>query len=142
MMMILGMFPFMLKTVPYQEFQQTKSWRFPTNNRVGKSPAVQFTGINNDTITLSGVLLPEFTGGRLSMFGLKTMADAGMAWPLIESSGAIYGMFVIESITENKSFFFKDGTARRIEFTINLKRTDDGLLDMLGSLGEKIAGLF
>lgn len=140
-MMILGMFPFMLKTIPYQELQRVRSYRFPSNSRVGKSPSVQFAGLDNDKITLSGVLLPEFTGGRLSMLALETMADFGKAWPLIERSGYIYGMFVIESITETKTFFFDDGAARKIEFTINLKRTDDGLLDMLGSLSDSVAGL-
>ena len=71
MMMTLGLFVFMLKTVPYQELQLQRSWRFPSNSRVGVRPALQFLGPDNDTITLSGVLLPEITGGRLSLFALE-----------------------------------------------------------------------
>ncbi|MFZ4214985.1 phage tail protein, partial [Pantoea endophytica] len=91
MMMTLGLFVFMLKTVPYQELQLQRSGRFPSNSRVGVRPALQFLGPDNDTITLSGVLLPEITGGRLSLFALEQIAELGRAWPLIEGSGTIYG---------------------------------------------------
>ncbi len=35
-------------------------------------------------LTLSGVLMPEITGGRLSLLALEQMAEQGKAWPLIE----------------------------------------------------------
>lgn len=141
MMMILGMFVFSLKTTPYQTFEHTKSWRYPTNNRLGRIPALQFTGKDNEQITLSGVLMPEITGGKLSLVALELMADLGKPWPLIERSGIIYGMFVIESISQTKTNFFKDGTARKIEFTIQLKRVDDGLKSLFTGLTERLAGL-
>ncbi len=37
-------------------------------------------------LTLSGVLMPEITGGRLSLLALEQMAEQGKAWPLIEGS--------------------------------------------------------
>ncbi len=40
-------------------------------------------------LTLSGVLMPEITGGRLSLLALEQMAEQGKAWPLIEGSGTI-----------------------------------------------------
>lgn len=105
MMTTLGLSVFMLKTVPYQELQLQRSWRFPSNSRVGVRSALQFLGPDNDTITLSGVLLPEITGGRLSLFALGQIAEQGRAWPLIEGSGTIYGMFVIESLSQTKAEF-------------------------------------
>ncbi len=48
-------------------------------------------GPDNDQLTLSGVLMPEVTGGRLSLLALELMAEQGKAWPLIEGSGTIYG---------------------------------------------------
>ncbi len=41
--------------------------------------------------------------------------------------------WVIESLSENKTIFFSDGTPRRIEFTLSLKRTDDDRIDLLGA---------
>jgi hypothetical protein len=134
MMMALGMFVFQLPTLAYQEFQRQTAWRHPTQSRVGAAPSTQFLGKGDDTITLTGVLVPELAGSTLSLGMLRLMADQGMAWPLIEGTGMLYGLFVIESINETRSVFFRDGAARRIEFTINLRRVDDSQIELLGNL--------
>lgn len=141
MMMTLGLFVFMLKTAPYQQLQHQRSWRFPTNSRVGVRPSMQFLGPDNDTITLTGVLLPEMTGGRLTLFALEQIAELGRAWPLIEGSGAIYGMFVIESVSKTSTEFFSNGACRRIEFTLTLRRTDESLGEMFGSLSDQLTAM-
>lgn len=133
-MMALGLFVFMMETVPYQQLQQRFAWRLASNSRVGKRPTHQFLGPDDETITLSGVLMPELTGGDTALSLLKLMADQGKAWPLLEGTGMIYGFYAVESIDTTRSDFFSDGKARRIEFTITLKRTDDTLLDTLGTV--------
>jgi len=133
MMLALGMFVFSLHTAAYQEMQRQTDWRHPSSNRVGAQPARQFLGRGEDAITLPGVILPELAGSALSLDALRLMADTGKAWPMVEGSGRIYGLWVIESISETRTMFFRDGTPRRIEFTLSLKRIDDGLVDMLGT---------
>ncbi|EYU14655.1 phage tail protein [Photorhabdus aegyptia] len=113
MMAALGLFVFMLKTTPYQSLQHQQSWRYGFNNRVGARPAFQFMGPNNDTITLSGALYPEITGG----------------------------MFIIASIDQTKSEFFTDGTARKIDFTVTVRRVDDNLGEMFGDLRTQMTDL-
>ena len=122
MMMVLGLYVFMLRTVPYQELQYQRSWRHAANSRVNRRPSTQFLGPDNDMLTLSGVLMPEITGGRLSLLALEQMAEQGKAWPLIEGSGTIYGMYVIE-------------------FTLSLKRVDESLSDMFGDLSTQLNNL-
>ncbi|WP_413742312.1 phage tail protein [Sodalis sp. RH15] len=141
MMMILGLFVFTLSTAPYQTLNRSLEYRWPTNSRVGLLPAAQFLGQDNDAITLSGVLLPEVTGGRLSLLALETMAAQGKAWPLIEGSGRIYGTFVVTGFTETRTEFFADGAARRIEFTLNLMRVDESLTAMFGDLKDQAGSL-
>ncbi|AXW85706.1 MULTISPECIES: phage tail protein [Lonsdalea] len=141
MMMVLGLFVFTLKTVPYQELQRQRAWRHVTNSRIGYRPVTQYVGPDNDTITLQGVLLPQVTGGALSLWALEQMAETGKAWALLEGSGTIYGMYVIESLNETRSQFFQDGKARRIEFTLTLKRVDESLSAMLGDLSTSLGGL-
>lgn len=133
-MMALGLFVFCLDTLPYQDFKQKYAWRWPSNSRVGVRPAYQFLGPDEETISLSGVLLPELTGGDTALALLKLMADQGKAWPLLEGTGMIYGFFVVESLDLSRQDFFGDGKARRIEFTLNLKRVDNSMIDALGSL--------
>ena len=133
MMMALGMFIFSLPTLAYQELQRQTDWRHPSSSRVGTNPARQFAGRGDDIITLPGVVLPELAGTPISLDALRYMADTGKAWPLVEGTGRILGIWVIESITETRSLFFQDGAARRIEFSIKLTRIDDGKIDMLGA---------
>jgi len=133
-MLTLGFFVFQLQTVPYQSLQRSVDYRWPSNSRIGQRPTVQFLGVSEEKITLSGVLMPEITGGRLSLLALNVMADEGKAWPLLEGSGTIYGMFVVNSISETRTEFFSDGSARKIEFTLTLTRVDESLTGMFGDL--------
>ncbi|MBI2306108.1 MAG: phage tail protein [Rhodocyclales bacterium] len=133
MMMALGLFVFGLHTVPYQQLQRQMSWRHPSVSRVGRRPARQFTGPGDDVITLSGVLYPELTGGKISLAALQAMANEGKAWPLIEGTGIFYGLFVIEEISQTDSLFFADGAPRKIEFSMKLTRVDDEP-DLLGQI--------
>ncbi|MGY0155929.1 phage tail protein [Edwardsiella tarda] len=141
MMMVLGLFVFTLRTVPYQALQYQRNWRHAQNSRVSRRPATQFVGPDNDLLMLSGVLLPEVTGGYLSLLALEQMAEMGKAWPLIEGSGTIYGMFVIEGLSQTKTDFFQNGVPRRIEFTLALKRVDTSLTGILGDLSEQLSNL-
>lgn len=118
-----------------------RSWRHATNSRVSRRPSTQFLGPDNDSLTLSGVLLPELTGGRLSLLALEQMAELGKSWLLPEGSGTIYDMFVIESLSQTETEFFARGEARRIEFSLTLKRADESLSDMFGSLNDQLSNL-
>ncbi|WP_010176311.1 phage tail protein [Pseudomonas sp. PAMC 25886] len=133
MMMALGMFVFSLSTAAYQELQRQTDWRHASNSRIGAAPARQFLGRGDDAITLPGIILPELAGSALSLDAIRLMANTGKAWPMVEGNGRIYGLWVIESLSENKTIFFMDGTPRRIEFTLSLKRIDGDRIDLLGA---------
>ncbi|WP_032092080.1 phage tail protein [Necropsobacter rosorum] len=136
----LGVFVFTRQTVPFQSFDRQSSWRHPTNSVVGQMPKTQFTGKDSETVTISGRLIPEITGGTLSLAMLELMAESGAAFPLIEGANfMLMGFFVIESIQETRTELFGDGTARAIDFTLNLKRTDDPLLI---DLAQNVMGAF
>lgn len=137
MMLSLGLFVFMRQTTPYQSLGRNIDYRWPSNSRIGLRPTAQFLGVDSEKITLSGVLLPELTGGKLSLLALELMAAQGKAWPLIEGDGTIYGMFVIESLSQIGTLFFADGSARRIEFTLKLLRVDESLTAMFGDLQQQ-----
>jgi len=141
MMMALGMFVFSLETLAYQEFQRQTDWRHGSTSRIGTNPARQYLGRGEDSITLPGVLLPGLVGSPLSLDTLRMMADTGKAWPLVQGDGRIFGLWVIESLSETRTLFFRDGAARRIEFNLKLRRIDDGRVDLLGSLTGSVGGI-
>ncbi|HCR3029592.1 TPA: phage tail protein [Escherichia coli] len=134
MLMVLGLFVFERRTLPYQSMQYSKDYRWASNDRIGKTPAYQFLGEGETSRTLSGVLYPEITGGRLSLTAIEVMANEGRAWPLIDGLGVILGMYVIEKITHTHTELFNDGAARKIEFSMSLKRVDDSVAAIYGDL--------
>ncbi|HIG6609925.1 phage tail protein [Klebsiella michiganensis] len=141
MMLALGMFVFMRQTLPHQTLQRDAEYRWPSNSRVGKRDSFQFLGPGEEKITLAGTLYPELTGGKLTMMAIHLMADQGRAWPLLDGTGTIYGMYVINNISETGSLFFADGTARKIDFTLTLTRVDESLAALYGDIGEQANAL-
>ncbi|WP_272971632.1 phage tail protein [Comamonas terrigena] len=123
-MLCLGLFVFSLDTLSYQELQRRTAWKHPTQSLVGARDASQFLGAGEDTITLTGSMVPEFAGDVASLDELRRMGNTGNAWVLVEGTGTVYGAFVITDLQETKSMFYVDGTARKIEFTLSLRRVD------------------
>lgn len=134
MMMALGLFVFSLRTASYQELQRVTNWRHPSNSRVGDSPAYQFIGKGEDTITLKGTIMHELTGSQNTLETVRQMGDTGKAYTLIEGTGKLYGLVIIESLDDTKTFFFEDGAARKTDFTITLKIVRVFDFGMMGSL--------
>lgn len=124
MMMSFGTFVFSLSTLAFQELQRSQSWRFGASERIGARAALQYLGEGEDTIELSGMLAPELTGTRDSLNTLRELAADGQALPLVDGAGVVYGNFVLTGLRESGSIFFSDGTPRRIEFAISLRRED------------------
>ncbi|HGX8876956.1 TPA: phage tail protein, partial [Escherichia coli] len=116
-------------------------YRWPSNSRIGKRDAFQFLGVGEENITLAGVLYPELTGGKLTMTTLRQMAEEGRAWPLLDGTGMIYGMYVISRVSETGSIFFADGTPRKIDFTLSLTRVDESLAALYGDIGKQAESL-
>lgn len=123
-----GYFVFSMQSVPFHEFIRTVQWRQATNDVLGRMPKTQFLGKQNESITLSAVLMPEVTGGAVSLRLLEKMADEGKPYPLISGVDfSVLGWFVVESFNEKRMHFFNDGAPRKIEFDMTLKRTDDAV---------------
>lgn len=141
MMMSLGMFVFSLESLAYQQLQRQTDWRHTSTSRIGAPPASQFLGRGEDEITLPGVLFPGLVGSVRSLDKLRDMADTGAAWPMVDGNGYVLGAWVIVSLSETRTEFFRDGTARRYEFTLKLKRVDERRVDQLGSNASGLWGL-
>lgn len=133
MMMALGQFVFSLHTLAYQDLQRQTNWRHASNSRVGARAAHQYVGAGDDTLTLQGLIVPEF-GQRLSLDELHAMADTGAAWPLVDGLGRVYGQWIITDKSESGTLFTQYGQPRRIEFSLSLKRVDDNLVVRPGRL--------
>ena len=101
---------------------------------VSETPLPQFIGKGEDVITLKGVIYHELTGSRVTLDMLRQMGDTGKAYTLIEGTGKIYGLVIINDLDETKTYFFKDGAARKTEFTLKLTIVRDWQPTLLGTL--------
>jgi phage protein U len=72
---------------------------------------------------LTDQIFPETRGSYNSINDIRNSNLCKTANNLITDSGEILGKFVIVSITENQSYFGKDGAPQKVEFTLALKRT-------------------
>ncbi|MGI4816364.1 MAG: phage tail protein [Janthinobacterium lividum] len=128
MMMSLGQFVFSLTSAPFHKLQRQRSWKHATSSRIGARNASQFAGPGDDTITLNGLVAPETIGKIASITELGKMADSGDGYVLVDGTGNVYGAFVIDGLSETQTYHTSSGVARRIEFSLTLKRIDDKLL--------------
>ena len=121
-MMQLGTFQFGINTAAYQGLSRSDEWRWPDQGRFGQAPALQYTGPGATTITLDGILYPEWRGGLGQLDAMRAEAGRGKPLVLVDGRGQALGMWVIERVDESQSIFAAGGVARRIEFTLQLKR--------------------
>ncbi len=125
MMLALGMFPFSISTLAFDELQRRASWSHANSPRIGARDATQYVGPGAETISVSGTAFAELSDGVASIDELRSMAGGGDAWSLVDGGGKVYGAFVITGLDERYKEFFADGTARRIDFGLDLLRVDD-----------------
>jgi phage protein U len=123
----LGMFVFSTDTALFDELQRRREWRHAASDRLGARAASQYVGPGEDTITLTGQIVPEMAGKYSSLDTLAAMADQGEAYPLINGAGYIFGTYVITGMDETQSTMIDLGVARKTAFTLSLRRVDDSM---------------
>jgi phage protein U len=133
MLFQLGDFIFERTTLAPNSVEKSLVANWPKQSRYGGRPAVQFTGIESETLTLSGVIFPlsGVTGTAQDLDVINQMIADGEEYLLMNSEGDVIGTFCIISVTESRRFLDKKGLAQKIEFNIALERTDNDRTDRL-----------
>lgn len=134
MLLSLGLFGFQLRTMPYETLKRSTDYRWSSSNRFGRLPANQYLGPGEDTLSIDGTLMPELTGGPKQLDKLREMADSGKAWILTAGNGDVLGKWFITHIDDSRSSFVSNGLARKIDFTLSLKRYGNDDNRQLGKL--------
>lgn len=120
-MMALGLFQFGMNGSNYQTFRRAAAYRWQPQNRVGRTPAMQFLGPDTQEITLSGVIYPHFKGGLRQVELMRLAAAQGQPMMLVDGLGWVWERWVVVSIEDTKTLLMSDGAPRKIEFTLTLK---------------------
>ncbi len=129
-MMALGAFRFGMTNGAYQTFSRTASYRWQKVNRIGRAPALQYSGPDAEEINLEGVIYPHFKGGLRQVELMRLGAKAATPMMMVDGLGWVWDRWVIDRVEERKSVFLRDGAPRKIEFSLSLKAygKDGGVL--------------
>lgn len=118
----LGMFVFGMDTVPYQQLQHSVEWRHGTTDRHQARPASQYLGPGPETISLSGICVPEIAGSFGAFETLRAMGDTGDDYPLMDGLGWVLGDFRIMRLEQEHLAVMAGGLPRHIGFRLELER--------------------
>jgi uncharacterized protein len=121
-LMSLGDFRFSVDSAVYGDLSRESSYRWAEQERVGNGSALQYVGPGGESVKMSGVIFPHYKGGLGQLGIMRSSAAEGQPLRLITGRGDVLGLFVIESISENQTVFNRDGTPRKITFSLGLKR--------------------
>jgi phage protein U len=127
----LGGFTFAIDTAAFHSLQRASDYRWQAHNRIGRQPALQFTGPGRDTIQLAGVIYPHFAGGMGQVGQMRSLAGQGVPLPLIysfESLGQYCGLWCILGIDEVRTTFMEGGLPKRIDFRLEIEAYGEDLV--------------
>lgn len=90
-MMALGAFRFSLDTAAYQDFKRSQTYRWQSQERLLRRPALQFLGLGEETIELNGLIYPHFRGGLTQVETMRVEANKGSRLVLVDGLGFVWG---------------------------------------------------
>lgn len=130
MQLCIGQFVFTPDDLSFTDLQRQRAWNYAENSVASGRAPKQYIGPGEDSVTLNGIVYQEHgIGTRQSIENLADMASTGQGYVVMDGSGYLYGVYVIESISENKSILVFEGVPRKIEFNVTLKRVDDDRIE-------------
>lgn len=126
MLMAFGQFVFETDTLSFTELQRQRTWNHASNSVAKGRAKRQYLGVGDETVSLSGLIYEvQGFGQRQSVDDLAMMADRGSAYTLVDGSGYLYGVYIIEGLDDTRSILLFNGVPRKIDFSIKLTRVDD-----------------
>ncbi|MBR3371162.1 MAG: phage tail protein [Rhodobacteraceae bacterium] len=120
-LMGLGAFRFGVTGGSYQSLRRTAEYRWASQDRLGRDPALQFTGPGNEEITLEGTIHPHFRGGLRQIEFMRQAARTGEPMMLVDGLGFVFRRWAIMSVEETRTVLMADGAPRQIDFRISLR---------------------
>lgn len=124
-MMMLGPFMFSVGTAAPQQIARTARYSWPSQERVGRRPLLQWAGRGEERLEVAGVIYPVYKGGLRQVQGMRELAGVGKRWLLVDGLGVVYGLFAILQVEETGRVYDKFGAPRRINFRLQLEYAGD-----------------
>ncbi|WNO10562.1 phage tail protein [Teredinibacter sp. KSP-S5-2] len=121
-MMALGPnYRFSIQTAAYQQLKITRSFQWVSQERISERPANQFISLGEKSLSLSGVIYPHYRGGLKQIDELEKEAEQGVPLQLVDGLGDVWGLWVVLSLADTRSFFLQNGQPQKQEFELSLR---------------------
>lgn len=140
-MLTFGAIAFDVSGATYQALRRATRFRVAALEHIGKRPGYQFTGRGEESITLSGVIMPTYRGRPAILDDLRALAATGEPQILAAGTGEAFGRWFLDDLNEEQSGLFADGQARKVAFTVKLLRDDDEESGRLARLRQDAAAV-
>lgn len=142
--MLYSIGPLALDTFPFaaDEVVRDASADFATKQLVGRLPGREFMGEGEDTLRISGQLVPTKIGGLTELETAHALRRAGQALPVMRGDGRALGWFVIERIREEHADLERDGVGFTVKHEIGLTKVDPPAAAAAGNLIGTLLSLF
>ena len=102
--LVLGAIPFGVNTATYNKISKNYSSNWAKQERVNNSPALQNTGDQSETMTISGVTFPnDNSGAKAILIALRELAASQSSNFLFDLDGFIYGKWAITNIQQENT---------------------------------------
>lgn len=102
--LVLGSIPFSVNTATYNKITKSYSSKWAAQSRINNSPALQNTGNQAETMTISGLTFPHTDPkAKLTLMALRELAASDESHFLFDLDGFIYGKWAIANISQDNT---------------------------------------
>jgi phage protein U len=116
-----------METPNFETINIDSSFNVPSQGRLTRDPAIQFTGPGEEVILVEGRLFPHIFGGIATLDGLRKTGREGKPHILMRFrpiddgyEGEPLGKFMIRRLRQNHQKIGYTGIAHKIDFTLEL----------------------
>lgn len=123
-------FYFNLGTAAFDALQRTTAYRWASQERLGRRPALQAVGLGEEKLTLKGAIFPGFKGGLKQLDTLRTIGGRLVPMSLTTGYGLALGNWCLTTITEEQGAFLQGGIPRKQTFSLEFSRYGDDMQNL------------
>jgi phage protein U len=118
---------FNLDTAAFDSLRRSTEFRWASQERLSRRPALQGVGMGDEKITLKGQIFPGFKGGLKQLDTLRSIGAQLQPLTLTTGYGDVLGTWCLKSVDEDQSALMQGGIPRKQEFTLEFVRYGDDM---------------
>lgn len=116
--------PLTLDTRPFNvdDFSRKTGGDHAAKDVMGTLRPREFMGEGDETLTMSGQILPMKIGGLTELEMARSLCKGGTHVPVMRGDGLALGWFVIDSVAERHKHLMRDGVGFAVQYDLQLTR--------------------